>query len=164
MQTGTAEVRTARRIFANRVGKAFELAAPHFFKVRPIGAGCGSFVKEDRHIEAPPDLEAGLPRQQRALLELDAGNGNEGDYVGRPDAGVDSLLASEVNEFCRFSGASDGSLNYGRGFAGDGDDGAIVIGIHGPVEEANAVDMHCGYDCLDAARVCTFGEVGNALN
>ena len=74
------------------------MAAPHFFKVRPIGAGRSGFVKEDGHAESAPDLEACLAGEKNALLELDSGDGDEGDDVGSADARMRTLLALEQAE------------------------------------------------------------------
>jgi hypothetical protein len=156
MQAGTAEVGAARRVLANRIGEAFELPSPHLFQVGPVRTSGRSFIKENGNIETPPDFEAGLPRQERALVELDARNGNEGNYVGRADAGVDAMLPGQIDQLGCLAGTAHSGLNHRGWISGNGDNGAIVVGIHGPIEQAHAFDAHCSHDGFDAARIRTF--------
>jgi hypothetical protein len=39
-----------------------------------------------------------------------------------------------------------------------------VRGVEGPVEEADAFDLHCGYDLGDLGDVSAFREVGDAFD
>jgi hypothetical protein len=153
METGATKVGAASRVFAHRIGEAFELAAPYIFEVGTVGPRSCGFIKEHRHVETPPDFQAGLPRQQRALIKLDAGNGNKGNHVGCTNSRVNSLLASEVNEFGCLAGTAHCGLDYGCRLSCDGDDGAIVVRIHRPVEEAHTLNMHCSNNRLDTAHI-----------
>ncbi len=91
-------------------------------------------VKESRirlwHVEATPDLQARLPGEPRALLQLDAGDGDKRDNIGRADAGMNAFLASQVDEFGCLAHAAHGGLDHRRRIAGHGDHGAIVVGVH----------------------------------
>ena len=140
------------------------MSAAHLFQVGAIGPCGRRFVKEDRHVEAAPDLQACLPGQQHALLQLDAGDRNKGNYVGRADAGMNALLAGQVDQFDGFASAAHGRLDHRSGSAGDGHHGAIVVGIHRPVEQVHSLDAHRGHNGLDPPGIRALGEVGNALD
>jgi len=87
MEVGAADVGPAGRILGDGFAQPLELAAAHLFDIGAVGPSGRRPVKEDRHAEASPDFLSCLAGEQRALLQFDAGDGHEGDYVGRADAG-----------------------------------------------------------------------------
>ena len=81
--------RSGRRdgLLAHAIPKSLELAAPHVFQIGAIGPGRRSLVKENGNAEPPPDFQAGLTRQQHALLKLDPRNGDEWNHSAAPMRG-----------------------------------------------------------------------------
>jgi hypothetical protein len=164
VKIGTADVGAAAGIAAGSVAKAFELAAADVFEKDTVGAGGGSSVEVDGDAVATPDEKAGLAGEDGALSERGAADGDEGDDVGGADAGVDAALRGEVDEFGGFAGGAGGCFDDARGRAGDGDDGAVVRRVEGPVEKTHAVDLHGGDDLPDLGRVGAFREVRDTLD
>src|SRR6202034_1264932 len=81
-----------------------------------------------------------------------------------PDAGMDAALGGEVYEFGGLaSGACRGLDDAGRG-ARDGDNGAVVSRVEGPVEQAYSFDLHGSDDLGDLADVGAFREIGDTLD
>ena len=98
----------------DRVAQPLELPAPHLFQVGAVGPRRRRLVEEDRHAEAPPDLQPRLAGQQHALLQLDAGDGHKGNHVRRADARVNSLLAGQVDQLGRLACAAHRRLHHRR--------------------------------------------------
>ena len=48
--------------------------------------------------------------------------------------------------------------------ADEGDDAAVVVGIHLAIEQVDAGDFHGVDDGIDLGGVAAFGEIGNAFN
>ena len=164
MERGTANVRAAGRFAQHRVAQTFKLAAADFFEQGAVRTGGGGFVEIDGNLMALPDFVARLTGEERALLEGDAANGDKGDDVGGADAGMDAFLGSEVDELGGASGGANGGFDNGGGRAGDGDDGPIVVGVEGIVEEERAVNIHGGDDGFDHLGPSALGEIGNAFD
>lgn len=161
---GAADVGAAGGVAEGGVAKAFELAAADIFEEDAVGAGgCGS-VEVDRDTVAPPDKETGLAGEDGAVGEGGSADGDEGDDVSGADAGVDAILRGEVDELSGFACGTDSGFDDAFGRAGEGDDGAVVGGVEGPVQEAHAVDLRGGDDLLDFGGVGAFREVGDALD
>jgi hypothetical protein len=113
---------------------------------------------------ASPDEETGLAGENGALGQGRSADGDEGDDVGGADAGMDALLVGEIDEFGGFAGSAHGGFYDTIGCAGDGHDGTVVRFVEGPVQQANAFDVHCGDDLSDLGCVMAFGEVWNAFD
>jgi len=111
-----------------------------------------------------PDFRPSLASEERALLERDAADGNEGDDVGSADAGMDALLGCEVDELGCAACSANGRFDDGGRRTGDGDYGAVVIGIERPVEEAHALYLHGGDDRLDHLGPPAFGVIRHAFD
>ena len=158
--------RSGRRAASLRTAslQAFELAAAHVFKIGAVGPGRRRLIEIDGNAEAPPDFEAGLAGQHDALLQLDAGDGHERDHVCRADAGMGSLLAGQVDQLNGLARAAHRGFHDGGRLTGQGDDRAVVVGIHRPVEQAHSVHAHRGHNGLDPPGIGALGEVGNALD
>ena len=91
METGAADIGAPRGILAGRLAQLLKLAAADIFEIGAVGPRSRGFIEVDGNAESAPDFEARLARQQDALLQLDPGNGHEGDDVGRADAGIRRL-------------------------------------------------------------------------
>ena len=146
---GSAHVGTARRLTQHRVAQAFKLAAADFFEQGAVGSRGGGFVEIDGNLIALPDFRAGLAGEERALLEGDVADGDEGDDVGRADAGMHAHLGGKVDELGGAAGGANRGLDDGRRRAGDGDDGAVVVGVERPIEQVHPLDVHGRDDGLD---------------
>ena len=77
---------------------------------------------------------------------------------------MDAVLLCEVDELGGLACGANGSFDDAGGCAGDGDDGAIVGLVEGPVEETNAFDLHGRDDLSDLGGVGAFREVGDAFD
>ena len=74
-----------------------------------------------------------------------------------------ALLLRQIDEFRSLTDSANGGLDDSFRSAGDGNDGAVVIGIERPVEQVHALDVHRANDLADLCGVAAFGEVRNAL-
>ena len=90
--------------------------------------------------------------------------GTKRDYVRRADAGVHPRLPGEIDQLRRLPSPAHRRLHDCRRVARDGHDRAILIRVHGPIEQTHAVDPHGGHDCFNAPRISPHREVGNALD
>jgi len=77
---------------------------------------------------------------------------------------VNAGLTGEVDELGGFRDAAGYAFDDGGGRAGDGDDGAIVGGVHGPVEEAHAVDVHGRHYLRDLCGIRALRKVGDTFD
>jgi hypothetical protein len=77
---------------------------------------------------------------------------------------MDTLLIGEVDELGGFSSGSNCGFDNTGGRAGDGADGTVVSFVEGPVQQANALDLHCGDYLADLGCVIAFGEVRDAFD
>jgi len=161
---GAADVGATGGIAAGRVAEAFELALADVFEQDAVGTGCGCSVEVDGNAVAAPDEEARLAGEDGALGEGCSADRDEGDDVGGADAGVDATLLREVDEFGSLACSADCGFDDARGSAGYGDDGAVVGPVEGPVQQANAFDLHGGDDLADLGGVGAFREVGDAFD
>jgi hypothetical protein len=164
VEFGSADVWATRGVAANGIAEAFELTLTDVFEQDAIGAGGGGSVEVDGDTVTSPDEEAGLTRQDGAVCERRSADGDEWDDVGGSDARVHTVLPGQIDELCGLASGSDGGFDDAGGRAGDGDDRAVVRGIERPVEEANAFDLHSGYDLFNLGDVSAFREVGDAFD
>src|ERR1019366_114372 len=144
--------------------QSLKLTPAYVVKIGAVRTGCGALVEVHRQAKTPPYLEACLASEHDALLQLDVGNGNERNDVGRTDARVHALLSGEIDQLYSFAGSAYRRLNHGPGLARDGHDGAVVVGVHRPIEQPHPGHPHRGYDRLDATGISTLREIGNALD
>jgi hypothetical protein len=159
-----ADVGATCGVAEGSVTEALELAAANIFEEDAVGAGSGCSVEVDGNAVAAPDKEAGLAGEDGAVGEGCSADGDEGDDVGGADAGMNAVLGGEVDEFSGSAGGADGGFDDAFGRASEGDDGAVVGGVEGPVEETHAVNLRGGDDLFDFGGVGAFREVWDALD
>jgi hypothetical protein len=164
VELGAADVGAAGGVAEGGVAEALELAAANVFEEDAVGAGGSGSVEVDGDAVATPDEEASLSGEDGAVGEGGSADGDEGDNVGGADAGVDAVLGGEVDELSGFACGADGGFDDASGRAGEGDDGAVVGGVEGPIEQAHAFDLGGGDDLCDLGGVGAFREVGDALD
>ena len=99
-----------------------------------------------------------------AILQRDTFDRDERDHVGRAHARMRAGMLGEVNQLGGLADAADGSLGNVRRIADQGDDAAIMVGVHLAVEQINAVHLHGFQDGVDAGLVAAFREVGNTFD
>ena len=73
-------------------------------------------------------------------------------------------MPGEVDEFGGLADAANGSFLNGFAVADQRDDAAVVVGIHLPVEEIDARNLHGFDDGIDLGGVAAFRKVGDAFN
>src|SRR6202012_2202950 len=98
VQCRTAKIGPARGVLAHGVAETFKLSLAHVFQIGAVRARGSGLVKVNGYAKAAPDLHAGLAGEQRALIELDAGDRNKRDHIRCSDPGMNALLDGEVNE------------------------------------------------------------------
>jgi hypothetical protein len=100
-----------------------------------------------------------------AVCHRDAFDGNERDYIGRPDAGMHTFVPVHIDQFDSPAGAPDGGIANRFRRPGKSDNRAIVILVHFVIEDENSRHRtDCGYDFADLCRVPALGEVRHALD
>src|ERR1700691_3671324 len=164
MQFGVAEIGEAIGIGAHLVAQAFELAAADVFQIDAVGAAGGGFIEIHGHLQAFPQTHAEFVRQAHAIFERDTFHWHERHHIDGADAGVDAFVCTEVDEADGSLDSAVGGFDYGCGWTGEGDDGAVVIGVHLAVQDGDAAHGSDGFDDgVYFGRVATFGEVGDTL-
>jgi hypothetical protein len=164
VKLGSADVGAAGGVAAGGVTEAFELAFADVLQLHAVGAGGGGSVEVDGDAVATPDEQASLAGENGALGQRGSADRDEGDDVGGADAGVNTALGGEVDEFGSLASRAGGGLDDAGGRAGDGDDGAVVSRVEGPVQKAHTFDLHSGDDLGDLVGVDSFREVGDTLD
>ncbi len=105
----------------------------------------GGFVEVDRNLEALPDFRADVAGHGDAIFNRHAVDGDEGNHIGRAHAGVRALVPREVDQLGGFAYAANRGFLNGFPLAHQRDDAAVVVGVHLPVEEIDAGNLH-GFD------------------
>ena len=164
VKLGAADIGAACGIAAGGVAETFELALADVLELDAVGARGGGSVEVDGNTVATPDEEAGLASEDGAFSQRGSADRDEGDDVGGTNAGMDAALGSEVDKFGGLAGGAGGGFDDAGGRAGDGDDGAVMRCVEGPIQQAHAFDLHRGDDLGDLGGVSAFGEVGDALD
>jgi len=164
MHARLAEIGLAGGVGGDFVANALELSAANVFEILTFGRGGGGFIEIDRNLEAAGDFGSDVAGHGDAILEGDAVNGNEGYDVGGTHARVRALVMCEVDQFRSLAGAADGGLLNGFPLANEGDDAAIVVGIHLSVKQIDAGNLHSFDNGVDFGRIAAFREIGNAFN
>ncbi len=75
-----------------------------------------------------------------------------------------AFVPGEVDEVGGFADAEDGGCLNRVALADEGDDSAVVVGVHLVVEEVDAGNLHGLDDGVDFGRVAAFREVWNVFD
>jgi hypothetical protein len=151
-------------VFPSRIEQTFKLAATNILEQNAVGASGGSTIKVDWDTITPPDLKASLSRKHGALGERDAADGNEWNDVGSPDARMNTLLTSQIDELCSLADCTDSSLYYCFGSPRDGYDRTVMGCIERPIQKTNAFDLHRRDYLRDDFYAGSFREIGDTFD
>ncbi len=77
---------------------------------------------------------------------------------------MSALMDVQVDQLRGSAHAADGGLGNRFAVADEGDDAAVMVGVHFAVEQIHARDLHGIDDGVDLCGIATFREVGNTLN
>jgi hypothetical protein len=135
MHARLAEIGLARGIGRYFGADAFELAAANILQVLAFGSGRGGFVKVDRDLETFRDLGSDVARHGHAVFDGDAVDRNKGHDIGCSHARVRTLVFGEIDQLGGLPYPANGGFLNGFTLADQGDDRAVVVGIHLAVEE-----------------------------
>ncbi len=75
-----------------------------------------------------------------------------------------ALVPGEIDQLGSFADSTDRGFLNGLALANQGDDAAIVIGVHLAVEQVDAGDLHRVDDGIHARFVAALGKVRNAFH
>ena len=164
MQRRLAEIGLARRVRLHIFANAFKLAAAHVLQVLPLGSLRRRLVQIHRNLVALPDFLASAARDGDAILQRHAFDRDERNHVGSAQAGMRARVLGQVDQFSGFADAANRRLGHIDGIADQGDDAAVVIGVHLAIEEIDAIHLHGFEDGIDASLVAPFREVGNTFD
>src|SRR3984957_378256 len=165
MQRGVADVGSAVGIVGNFGEQPFELALANSFEIGAVGTLGRGFVKINRNFVAVPDFTADLFGQGHAVFDGNTFHRDKGDDVGGAHARVRAGMFGEVDELGGFADAAQGGFGDRFGFAGQGHDAAVVIGIAFAIENVDAGDFaHGGDDGVNLGDVAAFGKIRNTLD
>ena len=74
-------------------------------------------------------------------------------------------MLGQVNQLGGFADATQRCFGNGFGFAGDGDDAAVVVGVAFAIEQIHAGHFaHGRDDGVNFGRVAPFGEIRNTFD
>ncbi len=150
---------------AEEILQALVLGAADVGQDLVLGTGRGPGVEEDRKLEPRRDALPERPGERHRLVHGGIAERHEGDDVHGPHARV---LARVVLHVDATEGEPDGGLHgvgHGLRLAGEGEHGAVVVGVLGAVEQEDA--GHGGDDTgelVDDVLPPAFAEVGHALD
>ena len=161
---GFAKIGQAIRIGGNLGADAFELAAADVLQILAFGASGGGFIEINRNLVALPNLLADMAGDGDAILESDAFNRNKWHHVRSAHAGMCPLVLGQINQLASAPDATNSCLSDCIAIAYQSDDAAIVIGIHLPVEQVDAINLHRFDDGINLGLIAAFGKVGDALH
>src|ERR1035438_7258035 len=152
-------------IFLQFFAQPLVLTATDAFQVDAIRARGGSFVEKNWDAIAFPDFMTDAASKGNAILQGNARDWDEGDDVGGADAGVRAGMHVHVDQFEGLAGTENGRFANRFGVACEGDDAAIVIGVHFPVEDVDIGDAAHGLDNrIDLGGVAAFREIRYAFD
>jgi hypothetical protein len=86
------------------------------------------------------------------------------NHVGGSHPGMRSLVNIQINQLRSLTDASNGGFLNGVAFSSNGNDTAIVVAVHFPVEEEDSFDLHGIDNGVDLGFVAALGKIGNAFN
>ena len=164
MHARLAEVRLALRLRGDLVADALELAAADIFQILPLRRRRGGLVKIDRNLVAAGDLRAHVLGHGHAIFNRHPVDGNEGNDVGGAHARMRAGVLRQVDQLGGLADAANRRLGDGLPLADERDDAAIVVGVHLPVEQIHAGNLHGFDNGIDFGRVAAFREIGHAFN
>ena len=164
MHAGLAEIGLAGGVGRDVCADAFELPPANVFQPLPFGGGGSRFIQINRNLIPLPDLRAHVPGHRHAVFDGDAFDGNEWHDVSRAHAGMRALVLGEVNQFRGLPYSANRCFLDGIAFPHQGDDAAIVIGIHFAVEQVDAGNLHGIDNGVNFRRIAAFGKVRNAFD
>ena len=72
--------------------------------------------------------------------------------------------AGKIDQLGGFADAAQNGFDQRIPASGQGDDGAIVIGVHVAVELVDAVEAHGFGNGVDRRAVAALGEIGDGFN
>src|SRR5579871_3395990 len=75
-----------------------------------------------------------------------------------------ALMLGEINQLCRLANAANGRFSNDFTVAYDGDDAAVVIGVHLAVQKRDARNLHGVDDSVNDCFVTAFREIRYAFN
>ena len=116
------------------------LAAPDVGQLDPVGAGRRLRVEVDRQVEAGSAIRcAEGPRELDAVVHRGLAERHERDHVHRADPRVLAARARSMSISSMATATSRSSASpTAAGLAGEREDGAVVAGVAGPVEQVDA--------------------------
>ena len=144
---------------------AFELPLADVLKISPLRPARRGLVKKGRDLKAPPGSFRHLLGDAHAIVKRHAEDRDKGDDVGRSQPRVRALLMIQINQVSSLANAAQGGLADGLARPGQGDDRAVVVGVHLLVEQVNLRHGEHGLDNrLHFGFVPAFAEVWNAFD
>jgi hypothetical protein len=148
-----------------RVVAWFRAHEPEIAVVDPVGPAGRAFVQVHGHAQIVPDFGRHALRQADALFQRDAFDGDERDHVGGADARVGALVPGEIDQLDGFRHAAQGGVGHRGGWAYEGEDRAIVIGIRLAVQQDHLGDGEDRLnDGIHLGGIASFGKIGNTLH
>ena len=146
-------------------GQTLETAAADLLDAPPVGCAGGLLVQVDGEVEPPRDFLAHLGRQCGALGHAAGGQGDEGDDVDGPDAGMDAGMRAEVDAVEGGGAERENGLLQGGGGAHQRQDGPVVRRVRRRVEQGRAGCAGDGRDQrVDHVGAASFADVGNRFD
>ena len=75
-----------------------------------------------------------------------------------------AFVLGQVDEIHCLAGQVDGALGHGGGLAQEGDDGAVMAGVGGIVQQGYAGGVaHHIHNCFDHFGAAAFADIGDAF-
>ena len=163
MQFRVAEVRLARRVRLHLFADALELPTPHVFQVLTRRRLRGRLVQIHRDFVALPDFFSHAARHGHAVFQGHAFDRDKRNDIRRAQTRMRARVFREINKLGRLAHAANGGFRHVDRIAHQGDDAAVVVGIHLAVEQIDAIHLHGFDNGVDPRLVSPFREIRYAF-
>src|SRR6267154_895487 len=164
MQPGISEIRFARGIDSNIVADAFELAAAYVLQVLALRGSSGGFVEINRYLKALPYLLTHMAGHGDAICNAYAFNRNEWHNIRSSQPRMRALMFIQIDQLCSFAHSANRRLLHRIPLTGQRDHAAIVVRIHFPVEQVDAIHLHGFNDRVYFRFVASFRKIRDAFH
>src|SRR3984957_14735599 len=77
---------------------------------------------------------------------------------------MNTALLCQIDQLSGLPGGANDGFHYSLGSACNCNGGPVVGGVERPIQQTSSFDLHSSYDLTDFCGVCSFREVGDALD
>ncbi len=138
VQASRAEIGGPVRIGGHAECQTFQSAPTDRLQRSMVAMRGRPLVQKHGNVEFLPDPLPEALGHVDAVLHCDPANGDERNHIGCSDPGMDAGMLAQIDEIGCHADRAKGRFDDGLRLADEGEDGAMMIMIHGVVEHPHA--------------------------